>query len=188
MAHLTLQIERSRPPRSTARIIRGRLRDGDGGTRATLEALVELAREDIRSAEVAHTLFRHVLRGGARRARPSTNVRTLFEFSRDRVRYRRDPPGVERVADFLTTYQLGWGDCSDKSEVLAVGLRLLGYHPYFIVMASRHLNENEWDYSHLYVGLGEGATRLALDPTPQNAPLGWEAPAAARRRFDIFDS
>lgn len=103
-------------------------------------------------------------------------VRALFMFVRDRVRYTRDPVGVELLQTPTRVLRERVGDCDDKSILLAALLRAVG-HPARV--AFRAIAANPFfpgQFSHVYVIARVGQREIPLDPTPPKARMGWEYP------------
>jgi transglutaminase-like putative cysteine protease len=144
------------------------LRDGAGAIDDTLREMVRIRDEsklDPRLRARVATLFlllpdRDEL----------AEIRTLFDYVRNRVRYLRDVDGIETVATPECTIRLQAGDCDDKSLALAALLAVAGYPTRFVAVGT---SLPGW-YEHVYVRvqLSDGSW-LALDPTEQ-VPMGWE--------------
>lgn len=105
-------------------------------------------------------------------------VRALFEFVRDRIRYVRDVRGVETVQTPDATLDIGAGDCDDKATLLAALLESIGYQTRFAAVGSR-----PGRYSHVFVEARErvGAPWIALDATEPVA-AGWRPPGVSYMR------
>ena len=99
-----------------------------------------------------------------------SEVRALFEFVRDHIRYQMDVVGVETLADPRMTLRRQVGDCDDKATLCASLLESVGY-PTRFVMAGYHGPE----YEHVYF---ETLVRGHWVPceTTEMVPLGWSAP------------
>lgn len=97
-------------------------------------------------------------------------IRALFHYVRDRVRYMRDIEGVETIAEPECTLQIRAGDCDDKALALATLLAVSGYPTKFVAVG---VNYPGW-FEHVYVRvqLSDGSW-VGLDPTEQ-VPVGWE--------------
>lgn len=74
-------------------------------------------------------------------------VRRVWEFVRDGVRYVRDVRNVDTLQSPRTTLDLLQGDCDDKSLLLASLLESLGYATRFAVSAT----SPRGSYNHVYV-------------------------------------
>jgi transglutaminase-like putative cysteine protease len=109
-------------------------------------------------------------------------VREIFEWVRDHIRYTRDINGVETLQTPEATMELGAGDCDDKSTLLAALLESIG-HPTRIVAAGYH---RPGSYSHVYVETRLGSGWVPLDATLLDRPMGSlpNAPVLARMVVD----
>jgi transglutaminase-like putative cysteine protease len=99
-------------------------------------------------------------------------IRSLFEFVQQNIRYVGDVIGKETVRTPDITIAMRAGDCDDKAVLLASLLRAIEYPAAFIVTGYR----SPYVFEHVYIGILESdGGYLALDPT-ENQPLGWEPP------------
>lgn len=153
---------------------------GNAGVYQTLEVMAEMVRRDAASPhlrELAIDLVRQCRGHDAK-----CEIRQCFEFARDAITYRRDPAGVEQVADARRTIEAGVGDCDDKTVVLCSLLAVLGYRTRFVVCGFR-----PHGHSHVYCEVHTGRAWLPLDPTPERSPFGWEQKGAPYREvYEIF--
>lgn len=108
-------------------------------------------------------------------------IKALFEFVRDETIYRRDPVQVERIQDARRTIEFRTGDCDDKVILLASLLGAIG-HPSRFVVIGPAVNH----YSHVYLEVATDRGWLPLDPTNENAAMGWEA-KGIRQSFPIWE-
>lgn len=99
-------------------------------------------------------------------------IRALFEFVRDSIRYVGDVAGVETVATPDATLRLRAGDCDDKAVLLAALLESIGYPTRFAIAG--YSSPDVFEHVYVYAMLPNGAF-VPLDPTEQQ-PLGWEQP------------
>lgn len=103
-------------------------------------------------------------------------MRALFEFTRDRIRYTRDPVGVELLQTPNRTLRVRAGDCDDKSTLLAALLRAIGHPAVVAFRAVAAETSRPGAYSHVYVIARVGGREIPLDPTPPKARMGWQVP------------
>ncbi len=103
-------------------------------------------------------------------------IKTVFDFVQNRIRYVRDPRKVEAIHAPEVILQQGWGDCDDKSVLLAAMLETIGKPTRFVPVGFR-----PGQISHVYVEVvwGRGPRGemewIALEPT-EPYPLGWRVP------------
>jgi len=99
-------------------------------------------------------------------------IRTLFEFVRDRIRYVSDINDTETLHAAFKVYELGAGDCDDKVILLASLLESIGYRTRFV--AAGYVDPTLFDHVYMAVMLSDGRF-LPLDPSEPEAP-GWSPP------------
>ena len=141
---------------------------GAGGTRQTLalmKRLVQQYRKDITIRNLAASLV-----GNLRQKDFNGEIKTLHAFVRDSIRYLKDIHGVETIQTPLVTLQNRFGDCDDKSTLLATLLESIGHPTRFVAVGFR----NPGEYSHVYVETRSG-NRVSWIPleTTENVPAGW---------------
>ena len=106
----------------------------------------------------------------------------------ERNPYRKDPFGVERVADIWSTlYALNpnepEGDCGIKSLFFASCCAILGHKPFFVVIKQR---PNQKAFNHVYNAVLLEGRMHYYDPTPQDKPAGFEVASSAKFVYPIF--
>lgn len=113
------------------------LPSGRAGTLATLNHMRDFVRASIRSPEqiVRERALRILDAAGVPQRKYWQSARALHAFVRDEIKYVRDPVGVELVQTPEKTLQLGYGDCDDKSTLLAALLESTGHPARFTVIA-----------------------------------------------------
>ena len=162
------------------RIDTARLSDGLPGTRQTLAHMARIVRGGAGSLPLRQHALRIVAQCGGHDF--ACEVRALFHYCRDSITYRRDPVEVEWVQDALRTcFTFGSGDCDDKIVCLATLLACLGHRSRFVV-----IGPNEHKYTHVYLEVMQGSRWVPLDPTPEQAPAGWQARATQRAIYEIW--
>lgn len=120
-----------------------------GSGPSTVDRFVaELKRFKLEPAEMVKV--RRVALGLVRELPPNADVdevRTVWKFVRDGIRYVRDVRGVDTLQTPSTTLELKQGDCDDKSLLLASLLESIGYATRFAVSATMPRGS----YNHVYV-------------------------------------
>lgn len=144
----------------------GALPPGAPGTRATLVAMSDLVHRYKRADRIRSTAI-ELTRGLAPKDW-SAEVRALFDFVRDHIRYTRDVRGVETLQTPDATLDLEAGDCDDKSTLLAALLESIGHPTRFVAVGYR----TPGDFAHVYVETRVGNRWVALDAT-MNVEAGW---------------
>lgn len=166
------------------------LSPGDEGTAQTIGVMRELAHQFSRSvlvravaAAVRATAASH-RRGSPVAAQVQREeLAALFAWFKRRVRFCRDPKGLELVRrpDHQIANMRGGrtveGDCDDASVLGAAILLALGMRPVYITIARDY-----GDFEHVYWGarLADGSL-VAMDPQEFDRP-GEEAQGVVRKR------
>ena len=160
------------------------LRDGAIGNLDTLGYAVSMIREDV-ALDVELRRFAQGLIENCPAGNFDCEVGRLFEFAQS-IRFVRDPIDVDRLADAATTIAERAGDCMDKAVLLCSMLGTIGYITRLVaVNFYGDLATHGYDHLYLEVRRDDGSWE-ALDATPENAPMGWEAGATDRTVFDIW--
>lgn len=157
----------------------GELPRGEPGTAQTLRlmrGLVNQYKRDPYIREVALALV-----AGLRPKDWAGEIRAVFEYVRDRIRYVRDIDGYETLHTPPVTMDLEAGDCDDKSTLLAALLGSIGHPTRFVAVGY----EAPGSYSHVYVETKRGAQWVPLDATMPH-PVGW-APRPPLARLVIHN-
>jgi transglutaminase-like putative cysteine protease len=108
-------------------------------------------------------------------------IRALFDFVKDHIRYVRDVRNVETQYFPEQILNQEYGDCNNKSVLLASLLEAIGHPTRFSAVGFEPER-----FSHVFVDTAIGTnTRgtnihnnrkwLSLDPT-ENKPMGWRPP------------
>src|SRR5277367_438602 len=110
-----------------------------------------------------------------------SEVCALFEWVRDKITYRKDPTGIERVSGPEGTLRYRVGDCDDKVVLLSSLLAVMGHEPRFAVISYGGRNWN-----HVYVEARVNGKWLALDPTEPRFEAGDEAAYARKMVYNLW--
>ena len=160
------------------------LLDGEQGNIQTLDAMAKIVREDSRQADLRKFVQREIV-AGVRGHDARGEVERIFQFARDSITYRKDPYGVERVADIRSTlYALdSTGDCGVKSTFVATCCALLGHKPFFVVIKQ---TANQASFNHVFNMVLVNGDITYLDATPEDAVYGWKSDALVTKLYPIF--
>lgn len=101
-------------------------------------------------------------------------IRALFEFTRDRIRYTGDVLDVETLTTPDRTLESGAGDCDDKATLLASLLESIGVPTRFVTTG--YTMPGVFEHVYVEAMLSNGAF-IPLDCSDANFFFGWEAPA-----------
>ena len=155
---------------------------GVAGTDATVREIARLVDYDLQHQKL-RLLATKILR---RNAVPSksylSEARALFSYVAKRVRYQKDPVGLETVQSPTVTLNLGAGDCDDHSGLVAglaaaVGIparfRVVGYSPDRLV--------------HIFPELFINGSWWPADTTEPQQGFGWRPPKFPYERLYRMD-
>lgn len=146
--------------------------NGVAGIVATLKVMVNIAKQyrmDPRVRAQAERLIANVPE-----KQSSKEIRAIYEWVRDNIRYTSDVRDVETVKTPDAILESGQGDCDDKSLLVASLLESVGFAARFVAVAA-----GGFDYDHVYaeVRLGEGWIPLE---TTEPVNMGWRPPSNVR--------
>lgn len=103
-------------------------------------------------------------------------VRALWSFVKNNIRYQRDVSNVETLYYPEQTLLQGYGDCDDKTVLLASMLLATGHPVRFVAVGFK-----PDDYSHVYPETLVGNTWVPLETTEANVDVGWSPPGVVSR-------
>jgi transglutaminase-like putative cysteine protease len=102
-------------------------------------------------------------------------IAALHAFVRDHIRYVRDPVDLELVQTPEVTLEKGYGDCDDKSTLLAALLTATG-HPARLTVVGM----NGGPFSHVLAETKTGERWVPLE-TIIDKPVGWFPPGVTSK-------
>lgn len=155
--------------------------EGIDGVAATLREMRDYARASVRAPDQkVRTLALDLVR-----LLPERNwfaeICALHAFVRDRIRYVRDPEGVELVQQPEKTLEFGQGDCDDKVTLLASLLTAIGHPAELVAVGFR----GGPPFEHVLVQSLCGRKWVPLETIPwvdgTHKPCGWYPPGVVRR-------
>jgi transglutaminase-like putative cysteine protease len=162
------------------KVTRGTLPRGDAGTRKTVAIMQRLAHEGSNDLEVREAAIDIVRQAGVPSHDRYGELRALYVFVRDRIRFTNDILGVETLQGARYTLSVRAGDCDDRAVLLSALAMSIGI-PAMLSFRVIAVNPSRpRSFSHVYVVARLKGRRIALDPTYENNPLGWEYPSPFR--------
>ncbi len=99
-------------------------------------------------------------------------LKALFYFVRDNVRFVRDVYNLETLQYPENTIKWGGGDCDCKMILLGSLLSAIGNRIRFVIYKIN--SPNEFDHINIQVFLRNQGKWLTLDPTKKSRPFGWQ--------------
>lgn len=159
------------------------LLDGIPGTLQTLEIMAQAIRSDAVNPTVRQIALQ-IVRDCPGHAF-DCEIQKLFDYVQKRIVYRHDPINLERVQDTIRTVQVfKTGDCDDKIVALAGLLGSIGHISRLVVIGQSSRSQ----FGHVFLEvLTKKKGWISLDPTPEDAPIGFEGQAVIRHTYDIWD-
>jgi transglutaminase-like putative cysteine protease len=146
--------------------------DGVEGVKATLRAMSEFVKQGKKTPAIREKAL--ALTQDLPQKDRLGEIKALFLFVRDNIRYVRDINDVETLYSAENVLNNEAGDCDDKCILLASLLESIGHPTRFCAVGFQ-----AGSFSHVFVDTNIGTHRptkwLSLDATePQ--PMGWRPP------------
>lgn len=111
-------------------------------------------------------------------------IRKLFYFVRDNIRFVKDVEGIETLQYPENTIKWKGGDCDCKMILLGSLLASIGHKVRFAIYKIN--NPHKYDHINIQVYLKRKGKWLTLDPTRKSRPLGWSPKKFFDRRVIDF--
>jgi len=154
---------------------------GLSGNLKTIRVMREVARKRATHPLVRRTALAVLRASGVQDHDYPGEAVALGRWVQSRIRYVKDPTGVEQLTDPVTMLErisrgVAQGDCDDMALTLAALLLAAGHEPYF--RAVRYSTESG-PYNHIYVVVHENDLqgndyRIPLDCIIKDQPMGFE--------------
>lgn len=161
-------------PLTPPRVHRGLIPRGYRGTQTTVARMRALIREGAQDFYVRQHAIDILIARSVPAKDYEGEIKALFEWVQQHVRYTRDPHGVEVLHSARRMLELRAGDCDDMSIVLGALVEAIG-HPVRIVLTGPHPSRPRL-FTHVYVEAWCRGRWIPLDAT-MPYPMGW-APRA----------
>lgn len=153
---------------------------GVKGTRAVLSIMERLANQGARDVKVRAQAIEILRQSRAAAHDTLAELRAIFEWVRDHVRYTRDVVNLETLQTPDRTLAWRAGDCDDMSTLIVALARSVGL-PARFSFRSIATGPARRGYSHVYAVARVGPHVVAMDPIYQGTPFGWEYPTPTLR-------
>lgn len=141
---------------------------GIAGVKNTLSLMRQLIRQY--KKDIVIRQFALAIVDGQKQKNFHAEVKKLFEFVRDRIRYVKDVNEIETLQTPTKTLEIKQGDCDDKVMLLAALLESIG-HPTRLVA----VGFNYRIFSHVFLQTKIGHNWISLDST-EPVQAGWQPP------------
>lgn len=146
---------------------------GIAGVKNTLSLMRQLIRQYKKNIVIRQLALAIV--DGQKQKNFHAEIRKLFEFVRDRIRYVKDVNQVETLQTPTKTLEIKQGDCDDKVMLLASLLESIG-HPTRLIAVGFRRNI----FSHVFLQTRLGHNWISLDST-EPVHMGWQPPGIMTR-------
>jgi Transglutaminase-like superfamily len=174
----TCRLARSSPLRITSHRIPRGLR----GTQRTLQHIRSLIVEGAKDFSVRQKAIDILWARGVRPKDYLGEIKALFEWVQQNVRYTRDPYRVELLHSATRLLELRAGDCDDVTILLGAMLRSIGHPVRVVVVGPDPLRPRL--FTHVYPEVFHRGRWIALDAT-MGHPMGWSPRAFTKRVISL---
>lgn len=143
---------------------------GYAGTQATVRRVADLIASGAKDFHVRQAAIGILRRREVRPKDYLGEIKALFEWVQQHVRYTRDPSRVEVLHSARRMLELRAGDCDDMTIVLGAMLEAIGHAVRIVITGS---NAGRPDvFTHIYLEVRHRGRWLPLDAT-MPYPMGW---------------
>ena len=119
-------------------------------------------------------------------------LKTIFEWVRDNIRYVRDIERCETLQTPTVTLPpkvspalgVGAGDCDDHSLLLATMLKSIGFREVYARIVTFTPKDKEW--KHIYIVVKLKGKIYSLDAIMKDKPFGWECKYFSKKDIPLF--
>ena len=158
------------PPLMPPHIYLGRIPKGYAGTKRTVEHIKALIRAGAKDFYVRQKAIDILLEREVTPKDYRGEIKALFEWVQQNVRYTKDPFRVEVLHSARRLLELRAGDCDDMTILLGAMVEAIG-HPVRIVLAGPDPLRPRL-FTHVYLEAYDKGRWIPLDPT-MPYPMGW---------------
>ncbi|MCI0695249.1 transglutaminase-like domain-containing protein [candidate division KSB1 bacterium] len=158
------------------------VRKGYAGTLKTVEHIAKLIKEGAKDFCVRQKAIDVLFEYGIRPKDYRGEIRTLFEWVKNNIRYTRDIHRVELLHTPRRMLELRAGDCDDMTILLAAMIKSIG-HPVRLVLVGFNPQKKKL-FTHIYLEAFCKGWWIPLDATV-NRPMGWAPPADHKQVFYV---
>jgi len=163
-------------------IYMGHIPKGYAGTQTTVSYIIQLIKDGAKDFCVRQTAIDVLIENKVAPKNYFAEIRTLFEWVRQSIRYTRDIHRVELLHTARRMLDLRAGDCDDMTILLSAMLKSIG-HPVRIVLVGFN-PRRPMLFTHVYLEALCKGNWIPLDPTTNHA-MGWSPPATTKRIFFV---
>jgi hypothetical protein len=169
---------------SRARIEVEAIPSGYAGTLTTVAHVIRLIRSGAKDLAVRQTAIRILRQRGVRPKDYLGEIKALFEWVQEHIRYTRDPFRLEVLHSPRRMLELRAGDCDDMAIVLGAMLESIGHCVRLVLTGTNAVAPDH--FTHIYIEVLCGGRWIPLDATMQY-PMGWAPNASVRKVISITE-
>jgi transglutaminase-like putative cysteine protease len=166
------------PPLSFPQIYLGNIPKGYPGTKKTVSHIKRLIREGAKDFYVRQKAIDILLEQGVRPKNYLGEIRALFIWVQNNIRYTKDPFRVEVLHSARRMLELQAGDCDDMAILLGAMLEAIG-HPVRLVLTGPDPRRPRL-FTHIYLEAYCKGRWIPSDAT-MPYPLGWSPRAPIKK-------
>ena len=152
------------------------------GTLQTVEHIIDLIKHGAKDFHVRQTAIDILLQRAVRPKDYLGEIKSLFEWVQQNVRYTKDTFRVEVLHSARRMLELLAGDCDDMAILLGAMLESIG-HPVRLVLSGPDPLRQDL-FSHIYVEVFHKGRWIPLDAT-MPYPMGWAPRALVKKVIAI---
>ena len=155
---------------------------GYAGTRTTVGYIIQLIKDGAKDFCVRQTAIDVLIENKVPAKNYLDEIRTLFEWVKQNIRYTRDIHRVELLHTARRMLDLRAGDCDDMTILLSAMLKAIR-HPIRLVLVGFNPRKPML-FTHIYLEAFCKGRWIPLDATTSH-PIGWSPPATTKRIFYV---
>jgi hypothetical protein len=177
----TTQRHRS-APLTPPKIYLGHIPAGWPGTQQTIQHVQALIRAGAKEFYVRQKAIDILLEKQVKPKDYLAEIKALFEWVQQHVRYTKDPFHVEVLHSARRMLELRAGDCDDMTILLGAMLEAIGHPVRLVIIGSDALRQDL--FTHIYLEVFHRGRWISLDATMPH-PMGWGPRAWVRQVITI---
>lgn len=155
---------------------------GYRGTITTVEHIIDLIKQGAKDFHVRQTAIDILLQRGVKPKNYLGEIKALFEWVQQKVRYTKDTFRVEVLHSARRMLELRAGDCDDMAILLGAMLESVG-HPVRVVLSGPDPLKPDL-FTHIYLEVFHKGQWIPLDAT-MPYPMGWAPRTLVKKRIAI---
>lgn len=152
------------------------------GTQSTLKHIQALIQTGSQDFYVRQKAIDILLKTGIQPKEYLSEIKALFEWVQQNIRYTKDPFRVEVLHSARRVMELRAGDCDDMTILLGSMLESIGHPVRLVIIGPDPLQPKL--FSHIYLEVFHQGQWIPLDAT-MPYPMGWEPRALVKRVIPI---